>query len=73
MSATFEQAWQVYKVEYPQLYAFACGMATMFPTTATVESDFSVLKWEKNSHRLRLDDLSLAGIMHSKQYNRLLL
>ena len=54
---------------YPQLFKLSAGMATMFPTTATVESDFSVLKREKNVFRHQLGDLPLAGIMHSKQFH----
>jgi hypothetical protein len=29
---------------------FYGGLASPFPNTATVESDFSVLKWEKDLH-----------------------
>ena len=51
--------------------AFSGGLATVFPGTAVVESDFSVLKYEKNSFRTSLLDLTLEGIMHSKQYGAL--
>jgi hypothetical protein len=39
--------------------------------TATVESDFSVLSWEKDEHRKCLSDLALEGIMQSKQFELL--
>ena len=52
--------------------AFSGGLATVFPGTAEVESDFSVLKYEKNSFRTRSLDLMLEGIMHCKQYGALL-
>ena len=46
---------------------FGDGLASVFPGTRTVESDFSVLGWEKNVHRACLSDLALDGILHSKQ------
>ena len=48
---------------------FSGGLATVFPGTAVVESNFSALKYKKNSFRTSLLDLTLEGIMHSKQYN----
>ena len=44
------------------------GIATVFLNTASVESDFSILSWEKDKYRLSITDLSLEGIMHCKQY-----
>ena len=43
----------------------------MFPDTASVESNFSVLGWEKDEYRSCLTDFSLEGIMHCKQWMRL--
>lgn len=43
----------------------------MYPGTSRVESDFSIMKWEKNDYRMSLMDLSLEGIMHSKQVKEL--
>ena len=43
----------------------------MFPNTATVESDFSVLKLSKDEHRKSLTDLSLEGVMQCKQFDAL--
>ena len=40
----------------------------MFANTASVESDFSILGWEKDKFRLSIMDLSLEGVMHCKQY-----
>ena len=40
----------------------------MFPGTATVESDFSLVQYEKNSFRSCLADISLEGILHCKQF-----
>ncbi len=56
---------------FPHLMTFSGGLATVFPGTAVVESDFSVLKYEKNSFRTSLLDITLEGIMHCKQYDAL--
>ncbi len=36
---------------FPHLMAFSGGLATVFLCTAVVQSDFSVLKYEKNPFR----------------------
>ena len=53
---------------FEKLKEFCGGLATVFPGTATVESDFSLINYEKNDFRTALTDLSLEGILHSKQY-----
>ena len=50
---------------------FAAGLATTFPGTSTVESDFLVLGWEKDEYRTMLSDLSLKGILQAKQAREL--
>ena len=45
---TFAEAWGWLYKEYAMLVAFAGGMATTFQGTSTVESDFSVIVWEKD-------------------------
>jgi hypothetical protein len=50
---------------------FCGGIATIFPNTATVESDFSILGWEKDAFRQSLTDLSLEGILQCKQFEML--
>ena len=47
------------------------GLATTFPGTSTVESDFLVLEWEKDEYRPILSDLSLEGILQAKQATEL--
>ena len=47
---TFGEAWGWLYRKYPMLVAFAGGMATTFPGTSTVESDFSVIGWEKDEY-----------------------
>jgi hypothetical protein len=46
---------------------FCSGLATGSPGTANVESNFSILKWEKDDGRTTLTDFLLEGIMHAKQ------
>ena len=70
-STPFQVAWHSLTGRFPRLYNFVGGLATIFPTTATVESDFSVFKWEKDEYRQNLLDVSLEGVMHSKQYEKL--
>ena len=66
-SASFEEAWKTTDGRFPVLREFAGGLATVFPNTASVESDFSVLGWEKNEHRKAITDFSLEGVLQSRQ------
>ena len=50
---------------------FCGGIASAFPGTATVEADFSIVKWEKDEFRMSLTNFSLEGILHSKQFEKL--
>ncbi len=70
---SFDEAWAVCDVStrFPNLCNFCGGLASIFPNTATVESDFSVLGWEKDEYRTSLTDFSLEGIIHSKQFKEL--
>ena len=43
----------------------------VFPGTAQVESDLSTVKAEKTVFKNNLTDLSLEGILHSKQFDML--
>ena len=65
----FERCWAQYGQRYQRLRDFVGGLATVFPGTATVESDFSVINSESNRCRTALTDLSLEGILHSKQWD----
>ena len=68
----FEQGWACTGGRFPVLREFCGGLATVFPGTATVESDFSIVKYTKNNFRSHLTDFSLEGILHAKQYRQLL-
>jgi hypothetical protein len=49
------------------LRAFCEGLASAFANTTSVESDFSILKCEKDAYRMCLMDLSVEGIFQTKQ------
>ncbi|GMH34121.1 hypothetical protein BSKO_01955 [Bryopsis sp. KO-2023] len=69
---SFKTAWScVPSGKFTNLRRFVGGLATVFPTTSSVESDFSIVKWEKNVTRQSLTDFSLEGVLQSKQYARL--
>jgi hypothetical protein len=53
------------------LRRFWAGLATVFPNSTSVESDFSILKWELDEFRKSLLDLSLEGIFQAKQFEML--
>lgn len=68
----FEKAWRTFYNHFPLLVQFVGGFASVFPGTSTVESDFLVLQWEKDEHRPHLTNLSLEGVLQSKQSHDLL-
>jgi hypothetical protein len=64
----FNKVWDYLKGCFMQLRQLCDGLAIAFPNTTSIESDFSIVKWEKNNSRRSLTGLSLAGIMHAKQF-----
>jgi hypothetical protein len=66
--ATFDGGWAIVAGRFEVLRDFCGGIATVFPNTASVESDFSILGWDKDDHRMSLTDISLEGILQCKQY-----
>jgi hypothetical protein len=58
-----ETGWAFVQGRFNILRDFCGGIATVPENTATVESGFSVLGWEKDEHRKCLSDLALEGIM----------
>jgi hypothetical protein len=67
----FSAGWKVTNDRFRELRRFCGDFASAFPNTATVESDFSVIGWEKDDFRKSLTDFSLEGILHCKQFARL--
>ncbi|GMF36219.1 unnamed protein product [Phytophthora fragariaefolia] len=56
--ATFDDMWEVGDAasKFPTLAEFCRGFASVFPNTATVERDFSVINCEKSDKRPSLTD-----------------
>lgn len=70
-SISFDDAWKPCSARYPLLCMFFGGLASVFPGTSTVESDFSVIGFEKDDYRKSLTNFSLEGILQCKQYELL--
>ena len=70
-TAEFDASWQCLSATYPILHEFFGGLATVFPGTATVESDFSLLKMTSCKHSTNLTDFSLESKLHAKQFAEL--
>ncbi len=70
----FSNAWKTPSIKdrFPELMEFCGGLASPFPNTTTIESDFLVLKWEKDLQRLNITPFSLEGILHCHQICSLL-
>ncbi|CAK9876325.1 unnamed protein product [Sphagnum jensenii] len=67
----FNEAWDCLKGRFMQLRQLCGGLVTAFSNRTSVESDFSIIKWEKNDFRSSLTSLSLVGIMHAKQFEQI--
>ncbi|KAJ8516523.1 hypothetical protein ON010_g18435 [Phytophthora cinnamomi] len=68
---TFEVSWTTLGPQLPRLQKYCGDLASAFPNTAIVDSDFYVLGWEKDEYRHSLTDFSFQGIVHAKQYRNL--
>ena len=68
---TFTNGWKLLVDRMPLLCQFVGGLASVFPRTTTVESDFSVIGWKKDEYHTSLTNFSLEGILHCKQYEHL--
>jgi hypothetical protein len=70
-TVSFNEAWDKIDVPFNWLRQFCSGLATAFANTTSVESDFSILKWEKDDNRSSMTDLTLEGIFQCKQINQI--
>ena len=60
MATSFNQGWKcVSDAMFAEIKEFCGGLATVFPGTATVESDFSIVNYKKDEYRTALTDLRL--------------
>ncbi|KAI9908607.1 hypothetical protein PsorP6_016339 [Peronosclerospora sorghi] len=67
----FNDDWGLCIGRFDYLRDFLGGLDPMLPNTATVESDFSLIGYEKDEYRNSLTDFSLEGILHAKQLDTL--
>ena len=73
-SEDFSKCWDEVRgvgTEFDFAHLRKFGLANMIPNTACVESDFSILKHEKDNFRDSLTNFSLEGVLHCKQYTNL--
>lgn len=70
-NSSFKSMWSPLEHQFPFMCQLAGGLSCVFPNTSTVESDFSILNWEMDEFRESLSDISLAGILHCKQFEEL--
>ena len=68
---SFERCWGPLGNDYGELRRFCGGIASVMPTTASIESDFSLINWTKDPSSQSLTDFSLESILHCKQYKQL--
>jgi hypothetical protein len=59
--------WDDLKGCFEHLRMFYSGLANAFTNTTSVESYFSILKWEKDDFRQSMMNLTLEGIYQAKQ------
>ena len=70
---SFDAGWSIVKGSFESLKSFVWQIVSVFLGTAQMESDFSIVKIEKEDFQISLTDLSLEGILHIKQYSMLAL
>jgi len=66
--SAFKDGWSLLGRQFPNLMEFCGVIATLFPGTSTVESDFSILRWEKDAFRKSLSNFGLEGVLQAKQW-----
>jgi hypothetical protein len=63
----FMAAWKPVGSRFEHLRLFAGGIATLFQGSSSVESDLSIIKYETDDYRSRMENLSVEGTLHAKQ------
>jgi hypothetical protein len=64
----FDECWGPLRVEFPTLRPYACGLASVFPGSSTIGSDFSILTFNKSDNRSSLANPSVEGEFHARQW-----
>ena len=67
----FGKCWNDVGKGYELLRDYCGGIASVMAGTATVESDFSLINWTKDSHSSSMTDFTLESILHCKQHSML--
>jgi len=63
----FNDAWDYAPGQFESLHSFYGGLATVLANMTSIESDFSILKWELDENHTALMHMSLEGIFQAKQ------
>jgi len=67
-NSSFKDGWSLLGAQFPSLLEYCGVVATLFPGTSTIESDFLILRWENDLFRKRLSNFGLKGVMQAKQF-----
>ncbi|CAK9258458.1 unnamed protein product [Sphagnum jensenii] len=67
-SSSFKDGWSLLGARFPNLMEYCGVVATLFPGTSIVESNFSIMHWEKDLFCKRLSNFGLEGVMQAKQF-----
>ena len=68
---THDEAWKIVKARLKFLLRFCGGLSSFFPVNTQAESDFYIVKGQKDVLRKSLTDLSLEGVLHSTHFDML--
>jgi hypothetical protein len=67
-SSSFKDGWSLLGARFLNLMEYCGVVATLFLGTSTIESDFSIMHWEKDLFRKRLPNFGLERVMQAKQF-----
>ena len=65
---SFDEGWYILKGHFDSLCHFVGGIASIFPGTAQAESEFLIVKTEKDDFQTSITKISLKGVLHSNQF-----
>ena len=68
---SFSKTWRLIERHFPYLVKYIGGVVTILPGTSTAESDFSILRWEKNQFCKCLSDFALGKFMQANKYDHI--
>ena len=63
--------WDMIPPKFEMLKTFIGGLSTVMPSTACVESDFSLLNHVRSATRNKLGNVILEGTLHAKTIDSL--